>query len=230
MRWWLPVLAAVLLVGCAPAAPDSAGTPSVRPRGEPASSAVRDLAFPADTLQDWVTYADRVVVVRIDSEARREPTPEEVRLGRRSTHRMVTWTRQAVLWANPARPAEDAPSTMTTYGGSWSSQRDNAHPETFGGEPALFVGHTYLAALTHTALGPGAEREWIDLMVLPFDDGLVGDGERFRGWQGQEELLDAVWGKTGDEVAELLRLTPIDPEARPFAGEDAAPKYQHAAR
>lgn len=202
----------------------------MEPRGGPVSSATRGLAFPEDTVRDWVTYADRVITVRIQSEGRREPTEEGVRLGRRSTHRKVTWTRQAVLWANPARPAEDAPSTLTTSGGSWSSQRDGAHPEAFGGDPILFVGHTYLAVLTHSASGEARAREWITMAMLPFDDGRVGDGERYRGWQGQAELLDAVWGKTGDEVAALLRRTPIDPRARPFAREDAEPKYQHAAR
>jgi hypothetical protein len=206
-RWAAVAVLLVLLAGCGTQDPDPVGVPSARPRLDPASSATRDQAFPTDTLEDWVTYADRVVAVRVVAEDRQD------RL------RTVTWERQRVVWSNPARPAEDAPPTDTARGG-----------EGGGAEPRLVVGHTYLAALTHTALGVGADlpREWIPMAVLPFDDDLVGDGESFRGWEGQEALLDAVWGKTGAEVADLLGATPVDPDARRYLAQDAATKWQHA--
>jgi hypothetical protein len=208
MRWAAGAVLLVLLAGCGAQDPDPVGVPSARPRRDPVSSAVRDQAFPTDTLEDWVTYADRVVAVRVVAEDR------QARL------RTVTWEPQRVVWSNPARPDEDAPRTESVRGGD----RD-------GAEPRLVVGHTYLAALTHTALAVGDDlpREWITLAVLPFDDDLVGDGESFRGWQGQETLLDAVWGKTGTQVADLLAATPVDPDTRPYAGEDATAKWQHAA-
>ena len=207
-RWTAGAVLLLLLAGCGTAGPDPVGVPSARPRLEAASSAVRDQAFPTDTLQDWVTYADRVVAVRLVGEQRQDG------------HRTVTWEPQRVVWSNPARPDQDVPATGTAFGG-----------EGDGGEPRLVVGHTYLAVLTHTALGAGADlpREWVPMVVLPFDDDLVGDGEAFRGWQGQEELLDAVWGRTGAEVAVLLAATPVEPDARRYASEDATAKYQHAA-
>ena len=203
-RWAAGAVLLVLLAGCGVSDPDPVGVPSARPRRDPVSSATRDQAFPTDTLGDWVTYADQVVAVRVEQQ---DPS------------RTVTWARQRVVWSNPARPGEDAPPTDTARGG-----------ERGGAEPRLVVGHTYLVALTHTALGVGDDlpREWISMAVLPFDDDLVGDGESFHGWQGQEALLDAVWGKTGAQVADLLAATPVDPDARRHLGEDATEKWQHA--
>ena len=206
-RWAAGAVLLVLLAGCGAQDPDPVGVPSARPRLDPVSSAVRDQAFPTDTLEDWVTYADRVVAVRVVSEEQQDQ------------RRTVTWERQRVVWSNPARPGENAPSTDTEVRQGW----DKA-------EARLVVGHTYLAVLTHTALGVGdhVPREWIPMAVLPFDDDLVGDGESFRGWQGQEALLDAVWGRTGAQVAELLAATPVDPDARPYLRHDATEKWQQA--
>jgi hypothetical protein len=234
VRYVVVAVFAILALSGGCSAPDSdlPGSPSARPRGEPASSATRDLAFPSDTVQDWVSYADRVVAVEITGEGRRPPSEEEIALGRVSRFRMVTWQRRRVLWANPARPEEDPPATGSTYGGSYASDRDEGEVEAFGGDPVLVVGHTYLAVLTHTALGGdvGLPREWLPVAMLPFDDDLVGDGERYRGWTGQEELLSAVWGRTGAQVTELLVSTPVDPKVRPYAEQDAARKYQLASR
>ena len=207
-RWAAGAVLLVLLTGCGAQDADPVGVPSARPRLDPVSSATRDQAFPTDTLEDWVTYADRVVAVRVVGD------------GQQDQPRTVTWERQRVVWSNPARPGEDAPPTDTARGG-----------EKGGAEPRLVVGHTYLTVLTHTALGVGGDmpREWITMAVLPFDDDLVGDGESFRGWQGQEALLDALWGKTGTQVANLLAATPVDPDTRPYARQDATAKWQHAA-
>lgn len=219
----------VLLVsGCGAAPPDAPGTPSVRPRGEPASSASRDQAFPTDTLEDWVTYGDRVVVVEVVGDGRRptEPGPDP----QSPPWRDVTWQNRGELWANPARPDARAPQESTAAGGSYSSDRDGARVEALGGDPVLYVGHTYVAVLALTRIGDGGPREWIDLAMLPFDDGLVGDGEAFGGWEGQEETLDAVWGRTGPELTGILSTTPVDPYAVAYAGRDASQKFQLAAR
>lgn len=102
--------------------------------------------------------------------------------------------------------------------------------EAFGGDPVLYVGHTYVAVLARTRIGDAGPREWVDLAVLPFDDGLVGDGEVSGGWEGQEETLDAVWGTTGPQLAALLDATPVEVHARPYAARDASQKYQLAAK
>lgn len=215
---------ALLLCACSPAAPEAPGTPSVRPRGEPVSSASRDLAFPADTLEDWVSYGDRVVAVEVVAEAHRptEPGPDP----QSPRWRDVTWRNRGELWANPARPDEPAPRESTASGGVWTSDRADAGVEAAGGDPVLYVGHTYAAVLTLTRVGDAGPREWITLAMLPFDDGVVGDGEEYLGWEGQEATLDAVWGRTGPELAAILSSTPVDPDVVPYADRDASERWQ----
>ena len=217
----------VLLTGCVGrpdgsstvAAPDAPGTPSVRPRAEPVSATTRDLAFPADGLRDWVTYGDRAVVVEIVNENSSGP----------GQLRTVTWKRRAELWANPARPKEIAPASGTSSGGSFTSGGSDSGLETWG-SPALFVGHTYLAVMSHTTIGGVGPREWSTLVMLPFDDGLIGDGEEYRGWDGQQATLDQVWGLTGPQFERLLTSTPIDPAVARYAARDANDKYQLSRR
>lgn len=218
---------ALLLGACGAPAPDAPGTPSVRPRGEPASSATRDQAFPTDTLGDWVTYGDRAVVVEVVGESRRatEPAPDP----QSPSWRDVAWQQRGELWANPARPEEHAPTTGTAAGGVYTSDREGAGVAAVGGEPVLFVGHTYVAVLAHTDVG-GGPRDWVPLALLPFDDGIVGDGEAFGGWEGQEATLDAVWGRTGPQVSALLAATPVDPAVVPWAARDASQKFQLSSR
>jgi hypothetical protein len=180
------------------------------------SSAVRDLAFPSDTLRDWVSYGDRAVVVEIVGEDGAGASP----------FRTVRWERRAELWANPARPGERAPTLGSAAGGAAPSGGSGSDLEAAGGDPVLFVGHTYLAVLSHTTIGGVGPREWVPLVMLPFDDGLIGDGEEYRGWDGQQATLDAVWGLTGTQFGRLLASTPIDPSVARYARRDANEKYQ----
>lgn len=228
VRVWAVLVAMISLSGCglsvpsgpadvpAVASPEDPGTPHVEPRATPVSAAARDMAFPSDTLQDWVSYGDRAAVIEIVDQT--QPAASNIRT--------VGWKRRSELWANPARPRETTPATGTTVGGSFVPGAPNSQLQPSGGDPALFVGHTYVAVLTHTAIGGAGSREWIPLVILPFDDGLVGDGEQYRGWDGQQATLDAVWGLTGPEVSRILRSTPIDSAVTRFASRDAYEKYQ----
>lgn len=139
--------------------------------------------------------------------------------------RTVPWDRRAELWANPARPKETAPASGTSSGGSFTS--DGSSSLERWGEPALFVGHTYLAVMSHTTIGVVGPRGWSTLVMLPFDDGLIGDGEEYRGWDGQQATLDKVWGLTGPQFKRLLTSTPIDPAVARYAARD---KYQLSRR
>lgn len=198
------------------ASPEDPGTPRVEPRATPVSAASRDLAFPSDTLQDWASYGDRAVVIEIMDQT--EPAASNVRT--------VSWERRSELWANPARPQETTPGAGTTAAGSFVPGKPRSQLQPSGGSPTLFVGHTYIAVLSHTTIGGAGPREWIPLVILPFDDGLVGDGEQYRGWDGQQTTLDTVWGLTGPEFSRLMRSTPVDSAVTRFAARDAYEKYQ----
>jgi hypothetical protein len=141
--------------------------------------------LPNETAADWVTYADYVVVVTATSEraveAPLDPGAPETTLGRD-----VTLTVDDTLWARNAEA--EAPSTVRWSAGGWGFTADEPgirHEMVEVGAPRIEVGHSYVIAIKWElplyTQGPDKETaQWRGLgggSVLPFDAGVVGNGE-----------------------------------------------------
>ena len=225
LRVRVGVLAAAgLLTGCSSeaAGPDQAGHPVC-------ASQTGDTAFPTSTAQDWVTYADHVVVLRAVSENRSEASAEELAAGEGVRWRVVTLERETVLWSRAGAPAAAVPTSWKLYGGGWSFRGASEGPlERAEGEAGLELGHRYLAPVTRTTFGGVQRAEWVTLDQLPFDNDTVGDGEPLCFDDGAYPMRAQIWGMSGAEVVGVLEATPADPAAAPYLDRDPAERYQLA--
>lgn len=183
--------------------------------------------LPSVTAQDWVTYADHVLVVTVDDEEALDPFADEVERGEGLIGREVSLSVDDVLWSgqHKSRPSpqelewstagwrfKGAPDDRTTVSGSDTSRFE--------------VGHTYVVAVAweQARCSPGDERQpagWRLLgsgAVVPYDEGTLGDGEfegttqRFSDLKQSEEagsLRAQVLGETDVQlVTALKRATP----------------------
>lgn len=189
-----------------------------------------DKAFPDSTPQDWVTYGDHLVQLRV---ARPEPVPPgqpATTKDGHSAHGEVTIRVEETLWSRTGVPADDAPATLAWRAGNWSPPRKQSEPFAFDSRATLLPGHRYLALITLIGRGDSAG-DWVALDLLWFDTGVVGDGQSRVPSDSAEPLMrDQIWGMTGQQVVAVLQKTPPDPLAQPYLGEDPATRYQHVAR
>ncbi|MEV7994662.1 hypothetical protein AB0O67_22895 [Streptomyces sp. NPDC086077] len=131
--------------------------------------------YPSQTAQDWVEYADHVVVaepVREEETNRREFDKGSYR---HQTDRTVTLRTDDVLWSAP-RPDRSIGESFALTAPGWRVLRTSGDrvERTAAYAPRLETGHTYLLAVRWTAegwavLGEGA--------AVPFDDRTAGRGE-----------------------------------------------------
>ena len=103
-----------------------------------------DCELPANTAVDWVTYADHVVQIRIDSERRLTATDEERANGEGLIGREVMVTTERTLWSRPGT-ANPPPARMVWDDGGWI----------FHGTPAI---DTWSPSPTTPSPGPSASR------------------------------------------------------------------------
>ncbi|WNM30818.1 hypothetical protein RKE30_10545 [Streptomyces sp. Li-HN-5-11] len=132
--------------------------------------------WPSNTAQDWVTYADHVVVaspVGEEETNRRDYTKGAIAT---STDRKVTFSTSAVLWSSRRRPAQEVEKGFELTAPGWQTYRSGGTrtKKTAADQPRLEMGHTYLLALRYddghlAVLGEGAG--------VPFDHHTVGAGE-----------------------------------------------------
>ncbi|MFE9171126.1 hypothetical protein ACFYNZ_16640 [Streptomyces kebangsaanensis] len=147
-----------------------AETPS---RGSEVVLAQADDVLPSVTSTDWVTYADRVVVVRPTSDREIPATEEENEAGEGYIGRSATLAVDKVLWSRSGAPA--VPRSLTLDVAGWAFKDDQRQEFAVHDTPRLETGHTYIVALarlddgTWSILGSGAS--------LPYDGGVIGNGE-----------------------------------------------------
>src|SRR5262245_20669383 len=99
-------------------------------------------AYPSESFDDWASYADAVVIVRIDHE-RAEPADEDRRRGEGLIPRTVAATISEVVWTYPGGPEmPDGPFEFLTAG--WILHDGQEHPMRYGGAARLEVGSSYL--------------------------------------------------------------------------------------
>lgn len=168
--------------------------------GRSCRDALGDTAFPVESVQDWVTYGDHLVT------ARARPSPEDG---------WVELVPTSTLWSRPGAPGPPAPVR---------ARSDASGPEGVD----LEEGHTYLSLLTEWR-PTGEPAEWVWMDVLPFDDGVVGEGPAQCWPAGSRPAREQLWGRDAAGVRGLLASTPPDPLAAPYADLDPGERYQRVA-
>lgn len=143
--------------------------------------------LPSITASDWVTYADHVVVVEAVSEQVISPDAEELERGEGIIGRTVTLSIEEVLWSREGAPkAAHATWNYSALGWHFSEgDTENAVPMALHGFPRVELGHEYVMAIRWEAAvctddGDFLPAQWRGLgegSEIPFDDGILGNGE-----------------------------------------------------
>jgi hypothetical protein len=192
--------------------------------------------YPNTTAEDWVTYADHVVVATAVADEALPLDEEDAANGEGAVDRMVTMRVDDVVWT-AAEPRHEAPTTFKWSGWGWALQ-DGEQVEMAGAdEPRVEVDHTYVMSLVHepgfTDGGTPYPASWAGLgsdAVIPYDGAVLGVGEvqgaiRSEPMAVDEDavdysLEDEMAGKSVDELVTALSC------ATPTARGDFGPIWR----
>ncbi|MFD7713038.1 hypothetical protein ACFV6E_14035 [Streptomyces sp. NPDC059785] len=210
-------------------------------------------ALPNRSAVDWVSYADRVAVVDVTSEAEIPATAEEVAAGEGYISRRIDLDIGEVVWSRPGAPTP--PSTLSLVVDGWSFADGTRTPMAVEESSRLEPGHTYVMSLARLADGT-----WSAIgsqAALPYDSGTIGAGE----YQGRtvtaaqfgsavkahdgdtadegpttkdadvikESVAELTAGKSSDYVETLLTGTDPDPLAEANFDLDPIARYEAVA-
>ncbi|MCY9787933.1 hypothetical protein KIK06_29055 [Nocardiopsis sp. EMB25] len=185
-RAWMWSAAGVSVTAVAATVGFTSATHEPDPSEMPLTNASASYRRPGQTAQDWVTYADHVVLFRAVDEVVHDPEPIEVERGEGMVGRTVTLETQRVLWSS-----EDAPQPppevyeYPAFGFVFSDGVENMNPVGTQDEPRIQVGHDYVIAIDWeearcTEGDVPQPAMWMGLdnsSVVPADAGVVGNGE-----------------------------------------------------
>ncbi|MGQ0467488.1 MAG: hypothetical protein ACT4QG_19495 [Sporichthyaceae bacterium] len=191
--------------------------------------ATDDSPYPHLTAQDWVTYADHVVVATVTAETGLSTEPRKGGNGYKA--REVTLRVDATLWSSP-EPWRAPPRELTFDMWGWNikaGEPDRPVRIAIEHRSRLEFGHTYLLPLRYepASCGEGDERvaaRWISLggeAALPYDGGTIGSGEiegRYVSAADNGGRTDLRWlhsglrrelnGQSATALLDVLRATP----------------------
>lgn len=157
-------------------------------------------SVPFDSFSDWLSYADQVSVIHVDSE--REEDPAQPPGGGHFIYRYVTVSVQETLWAFRA-PAD----TMEFLTDGWRVIGGKRLPKFPGSGPRLEVGHRYLAGLFRQ------RDEW---GVLTQSSALPLDGDRVRVGERATPFVKTLDGLTVEQIKLRLLAAKPDPLAQKY--------------
>jgi hypothetical protein len=221
-------IASVSLLGCGSSGSDHAQhfDPTAR------SFVVGDASsrFPAETLQDWKSYADAVAVVRVVDERALPPTAEDADHGEGLIGRKVTVEVEKVLWVAPQAPALPERVEMSQPG--WVMHDGTRLPLQIAGAPRVGIGDRLLSPFVWVDADSSPEWGPLNLSAeLPLVDGKVARPQavettplrtQFIG-ASVTELADKLAAAQADPAAEKHRdLRPVD-RVQAVMEEEAAP-------
>lgn len=190
-------------------------------------------ALPRATLQDWVTYGDKLVVVKTTGETA-DPLTEEERLrGEGFSARKVTYEIQTTTWARSGSN-QSLPIKIEAANGGWIVRGDKRTEVQFSGQAKAEIGASYLALLTYSditaAVDPktrkvtaGEGRAWTVIDLLPLSGGKVtsaGDEKQF-------PVRADLASLTPEESGARLGITDPDPVAEKYMNLDPVVRYQN---
>ena len=164
----------------------------------------------SQTADDWVTYADHVMIVTVVRETRQEPSQEEIERGEGMIGRRVDIRVDRVLWSAP-EVAQPAPRTLSWEAAGWAfNENSGMGTRKFALDNAsrLEVGRTYIKAIQWIDDPCQSDPEfggWNGLGsgdTIPFDGGVMGAGE----FEGRVQTLgEAKAGMKPDSPAAGIR-------------------------
>jgi hypothetical protein len=170
--------------------------------------------FPAETLSDWVSYADHVAVFSVASAQPIPPDPADVEHGGGLQGRDVTLRIERILWTADGAPALPEEIHMQALG--WVLQEGGERREAVTPDaPRVDVGERYVAPLARVRAGTG-ELEWWPLSIgaqLPVSDGEV---KRPNDDAWRSPILDALAGTTLAQLESLVHRRAPDPLAAKY--------------
>lgn len=180
----------------------------------------------SQSAEDWVTYAEHVVVITVVAEARGRPSAAEIERQEGLVPRTAKLSVDEVLWSSP-KPAQAAPASIELDVAGWIFNDNSGAGEAkfaIEGHPRFEPKHSYVWALDWVddpCSSDPSEGSWTGLGdggAIPYDDGVLGVGE-FEGrvytlqeavaaWQAEDPhargLRDEVMGRDATAVADLL--------------------------
>ncbi|MFI6093579.1 hypothetical protein [Streptomyces sp. NPDC051218] len=191
-----------------------------------------------------MTNADHVVVVTPTSIVEVPPSPEEVERGEGKIGRTATFTVDQVLWSADT-PEKGAPTNFKMPVAGWQFTDGDTNKRTelaLHDQPRIESGHSYIVTIdwVEQYCEPGDNdyiaAHWDGLgsdSVIPFDGGVIGQGELEGGKQSVKQargaiaaddpdysLEDEMAGKGSDALtAELLEASPEPARAAPESME-----------
>lgn len=186
--------------------------------------------LPSTTAEDWATYADHVLIATAVSDS---PLTNDSSSDGGMGLRTVSLKVDEVLWTSPLA-AKSPPNSLSLVAVGFVT-KDNGRviPAAMEGSPRLEPGHTYLAAVSwvdaRCSQGDPEEPAHYEPLgehaMVPFDDGVVGQGE-FEGKLrtageaildssrkplAQQTLGDTVAGGDGEALVAALNNAPVGP-------------------
>ena len=148
--------------------------------------------LPSSTAEDWVTYADYVVIATPVKESEIGPEKGEVEIGEGAILRSIEMRVDRILWGTSS-PATPAPTSFSWAGVGWTFNGgvDSRTLMVAGNQPRVQTGHSYILAIDWEPdpCTDGSRGRWRGLggdSVLPYDEGKIGVGE----YEGRERTLD----------------------------------------
>jgi hypothetical protein len=186
-------------------------------------------AYPHETLTDWVTYGDAVVVFEVVAEKELPPSEEEVEAGEGIIMRELRAKVRSPIWS--AEGATAVPAEFTFVSSGWSFKGDDRRPMSTEGAGRLEVGRQYVGPVSPGA--PYGSDGWYPMHhaeTLEWTNGRASSeaaadgGEVVRG-----EAVGAVIGRTAPEIAALLDRQTPDPKAAADRSLSPRERYQEAA-
>lgn len=198
----------------------------------PCETASMDPALPIDTARDRVTYADHLAIVHwlSEKEFRRIPDGGDPQQG--EITRSVTVRVDDVLWSRKRAP--ELPDEFSYFAWGWTYDGDHRTEASPWGFPRVEEGHTYVMPIARFSDPHGRHPRWspfADSGVLPYDDGVLGEGETTAcAHPAWAPVAQRAVGKGVHALADMLDHTKPDPKALPYMKLDPQTRFQHASR
>ena len=167
--------------------------------------------LPSESLTDWVTYGDHVVVATIETERALPVSDEALGRGEGLIGRRMTARVASTLWSRSG--AAPLPSSLDLLVWGWVLQEGRRLPFTSEGSPRPVVGDTYVVPVTQVAGG-----EWVLLApsaIIPVSEGVM-HAPPAKEVGVATPIARGYDGRPVDVLSKVLQGTTPDPAAQPF--------------
>jgi hypothetical protein len=189
--------------------------------------------LPSETLSDWTSYSDYVVDAVATQVTRGRPSNAEIQAKEGLAVRFVTLKVAGVLWSAPKAHAR--PDSLLVPDGGWLFKEGQSERQLLIPDSVHFeVGHHYLMPIFYDESFSPAWQGLYSSAFLPFDNGVVGQGETIYG--NDQKPIDAtrdaresrrtLWGKDATGIAASLASAKPDKIALAHADLPPTARYR----